>query len=475
MKKRKRVYIYIRVSTIEQAEEGYSLGEQEKNLIDYAKAMGWEIVYVFIDGGQSGASLERPEMQNMIKGIKQGKADIVLVDKLDRLSRSQFDTLFLINKVFEPNNVSLVSRTEAFDTSTQMGKAMVGFMSIFAELERGRIKERTSEGRDARAREGKYRGGGKPVIGYDYNKITGLLEINEYEAMQLREVYQLFNQRTPVYQIMLRMYEKGYRTKHGEWQELTIRKCVANPLYVGKIKYKGNIYDGIHDAIVDQATYKKALQILAERDMQYEKYKQGRTYHAPLGGLLFCANCGARYHYRTRQGKTTLKYYMCYSRAKCDKKMVRDHNCKNTNYRAEVLEDAVYTEVRKLKAEIGYFENVQSTENESIKIDMIEKRIEQIKKQIANLNMLFSLDNMDFESLQEQINPLNVERLQLMTELELIKDGEKRKPKEEVTTLVDIFEKAVAEEDTTRINHILTELIDYIEIDYDTMRIHWNF
>lgn len=470
---KKRVYIYCRVSTTEQAEEGYSLGEQEKNLVEYAKAMGWEIVYVFIEDGKSGASLKRPKMEEMIKGIELGKADIVLVDKLDRLSRSQFDTLYLINKIFEPNNVALISRTESFDTSTQFGKAMVGFMSIFAELERGRIKERTTEGRDARARDGKYRGGGKPVIGYDY--IDGFLVVNDYEAIQLREVFQLFNTRTPVYQIMLAMYEKGYRTKHGEWQESTIRNCVANPLYVGKIKYKGNIYDGLQEPIVDSETFNKAQSILAERDIKFARYKQGRTYHAPLSGLLFCANCGARYHYRTRQGKGTLKYYMCYSRAKCDKKMVRDNNCKNTNYRAEVLEEAVYNEVRKLKADIGYFESVQNTDNDSVKLEMIEKRIEQIKKQVANLNMLFALDNMDIESLQEQIAPLNTERLQLMTEFETIKDGLKQKPKEEVTTLVDIFEEAITEDDTMKINHILTELIDYVEIDYDTMRIHWNF
>lgn len=469
-----RVYIYIRVSTAEQI-DGYSLGEQEEHLRDYCKAMGWHIVEVFIDGGYSGGNLERPGMEQMRKGIEQGKADIVLVDKLDRLSRSQFDTLFLIKKVFEPNNVALVSRTEAFDTSSTMGKAMIGFMSIFAELERDRIKERTSEGREGRAKEGKFRGGGKIPIGYDYNVETGELEINEYEAMQLREVFRMFNNRVPVYQIMLSMNNAGYRTKYGEWQEMTIRKCVANPLYVGKIKHKTKIYDGIHEPIVTKEVFDRAQLILAERDIKYARYKQGRAYNAPLSGLLFCANCGARYHYRIRQNKgKQWTYYMCYSRAKCDKRMVRDANCKNTNYRTDTLEEAIYSEVRKLN-DRDFFKTLQNSQDDGAKILLIEKRIDRINKQIANLSKLFSLDNMDFEQLQEQINPLNEERVQLMAEIDLIKEGAKKKSESETMDLLKIFDDAIAEDDTQKINRILTELIDFIEIDKEIIRIHWNF
>ena len=89
---KKRVFVYIRVSTQEQAEEGYSLGEQEERLRKYCDAMGWILVKVYTDGGFSGGNLDRPALKAMIKEIEKGAADIVLVDKLDRLSRSQFDT-----------------------------------------------------------------------------------------------------------------------------------------------------------------------------------------------------------------------------------------------------------------------------------------------------------------------------------------------------------------------------------------------
>ena len=145
---KKRVFIYVRVSTTEQAEEGYSLGEQEARLRKLCEANDWILVKVYTDGGFSGGNTDRPALQEMIKALEKGEADMVLVDKLDRLSRSQFDTLYMIQKVFMPQDVAFVSRAESFDTSTPFGRAMVGILAVFAELDRERIKERMSEGRE---------------------------------------------------------------------------------------------------------------------------------------------------------------------------------------------------------------------------------------------------------------------------------------------------------------------------------------
>ena len=162
---KKRVFIYLRVSTTEQAEEGYSLSEQEYRLRKLCEANDWILVKIYTDGGFSGGNTDRPALQEMIKAIEKGEADMVLVDKLDRLSRSQYDTLHLIKKVFEANNVAFVSRAESFDTSTPFGRAMVGILAVFAELERERIKERMSEGREGRAKEGKWRGRQQGQVG----------------------------------------------------------------------------------------------------------------------------------------------------------------------------------------------------------------------------------------------------------------------------------------------------------------------
>ena len=131
--------LYVRVSTEAQAEEGYSVGAQTERLQSYCKAMGWAKTELYVDGGFSGSNLERPEMQRLIGDVKSGKTAAVLVYKLDRLSRSQKDTLYLIEDVFIPNDVDFISLNESIDTSTPYGRAMIGILSAFAQLERENI------------------------------------------------------------------------------------------------------------------------------------------------------------------------------------------------------------------------------------------------------------------------------------------------------------------------------------------------
>lgn len=142
-----RAALYIRVSTLEQAQEGYSVGEQKERLIAYCKAKDWIIADIYVDGGYTGSNLNRPGIQKLIS--ETDKFDLVLVYKLDRLSRSQRDTLYLIEEVFRPKGVDFISMQESFDTSTPFGKAMIGLLAVFAQLEREQIKERTWMGRVA--------------------------------------------------------------------------------------------------------------------------------------------------------------------------------------------------------------------------------------------------------------------------------------------------------------------------------------
>lgn len=116
-----RAALYIRVSTLEQAQEGYSVGEQKERLIAYCKAKDWIIADIYVDGGYTGSNLNRPGIQKLIS--ETDKFDLVLVYKLDRLSRSQRDTLYLIEEVFRPKGVDFISMQESFDTSTPSGKS----------------------------------------------------------------------------------------------------------------------------------------------------------------------------------------------------------------------------------------------------------------------------------------------------------------------------------------------------------------
>lgn len=481
---KKRVFIYIRVSTIEQAEEGYSLGEQEERLIKYCEAMGWEVIKVYIDPGYSGGNMERPALKEMVSEIEKGNADIVLVDKLDRLSRSQFDTLYMIQKIFMPNEVAFVSRAEAFDTSTPFGRAMIGILAVFAELERERIKERMKEGKHGRAKEGKYRGGAYYPTGYDYNSETGYLEINEYDAMQVREVFELFNKRTPIYSIMNIMNEQGYTTSigkgkgKGKWNETRIRGMLENKTYIGKLKYLDEWVDGGHPPIIDMKTWEKAQEILAEREKANEHMKQGRRYKAPLGGLLWCKNCGARYHYRLggkNKDGTKRAYYICYSREKSNIDMIKDANCRNKTYRDTVLEQIILDEVFKLKTDPAYISQIHTSIDESEKAKLIEKQLETIKSQISNLMDLYSLGTIDINDIKAKIEPLNEKRSSLESTLEKLKTNAYRKDKAEIYNMVDELKTAIDENDSYTVNLMINELIEKVIIDDEDIIIHWNF
>lgn len=245
----KKVALYVRVSTARQDQEGYSIPLQKERLIAYCKAKGWVVAGIFVDPGHSGSSLERPGIMALIEGVEAGKFDVVLVYKLDRLSRSQKDTLFLIEDVFMASNTDFVSMQESFDTSTIYGRAMVGMLSVFAQMERETITERTLMGRVGRAEEGLWHGGGTDPIGYDY--IDGELRVNEAEAAQVREVYGLYADGFSVTEISRRM--DGCRTKHGDWSHTsTVGNVLDNPLYAGTIHFDGVQGSGRHTAIIDR-------------------------------------------------------------------------------------------------------------------------------------------------------------------------------------------------------------------------------
>jgi len=474
----KRVFIYVRVSTAHQAEEGYSIPQQIERLKKYCEAMGWIVVKIYTDDGYSGGSLDRPAMNQMIQDIAAGHADIVLVDKLDRLSRSQFDTLYMIQKVFDANGVAFVSRNEAFDTSTPFGKAMVGILAVFAELERSRIKERMMDGQEGRAKEGKYRGGGFIPTGYDYNSETGILEINDYEAMQVREVFDLFINKMPIFTIMTHMNNKGYRTKYGEWKEQTIRGMLSRRIYIGEIVHKGNVYEGQHEPIISLEIFNKAQKILAERDKNFANRKVGRAYKSPLGGIIWCGHCGSRYHFRSganNKDGSRRNYYTCYSRSKGDKKYIKDPNCRNKNYRDNVLDAIIYDEIRKLKSDPLYIPTVQCSVDNSEKIAMIQNRIKQVDNQISRFMDLYSVGGMDLDAITGKVKPLNDEKKSLEQELESIEMPEAPVPPEEILALVDVFEEVVAEGECQKIHSVVSTLIDKVVIDGEDIRIHWNF
>ncbi len=367
-----RVIAYIRVSTREQAEKGYSIGEQEERLRAYCTAKDWLLVDVVSDLGISGAKMERPGLQRVIAAANRGLCDAVLVWKLDRLSRSQKDTLCMIEDVFLKNDVAFISMNENFDTSTAFGRAMIGILSVFAQLEREQIRERMMIGKEGRAKAGKYHGGMGP-IGYTFvTKEQGGagLVVDEYEALQVRDAYARYLSGWSQYKVFCYLRDT-YTTKFGVWSQATLRSVLTSPLYTGKVKFSGQYYDGIHEPIISVSDF-DAVQARMEAlkwqptERQTEN-GQRRPWQSTsvLGGVLFCARCGARFMcdvsapYVNKKGERKQHaYYVCYSRKKPVKHMIKDPNCKNDRWLTEKLEGVIFGQIAKLSLDADAFEEV---------------------------------------------------------------------------------------------------------------------
>ncbi len=207
------VGIYIRVSTAEQANEGYSIEGQKDKLTSYCNIRDWSIYDYYIDGGFTGTNMDRPQLKRLLLDISERKLDTVLVYKLDRLSRKQGDIIHLVEEIFIPNDINFVSILENFDTSTPFGRAMIGILAVFAQLERDSIVERTKMGKERRAKSGKYSGGPAPI---GYRVDNGRLVVDEYEALQVKEVFNLYKDHGQNKTASI-MNNKGYKTKYGKW------------------------------------------------------------------------------------------------------------------------------------------------------------------------------------------------------------------------------------------------------------------
>ena len=483
VKKQIRVALYVRVSTQEQAQEGYSIKEQIDRLQKYAEAHDWLVVKIYTDAGHSGANMERPALQEMMDDIISGKIDKVAVYKLDRLSRSQKDTLELIEDIFLANNCDFESMTEKFDTATSFGRAMVGILAVFAQLEREQIKERMSMGMEARIKEGKWRGGCHVPFGYDYEPALEKLVVNEYEAMLVKHLFKAFAEGASLYSIAEEMRANGHVLHNGKVDNRNLRYIMRNKTYCGYQKHHDQYIKGLHDAIIDEETYDKVQVILDENKKRFEEagYKTGTNAQVTvLGGLLYCAHCGGKYS-KCQTGTKEYGYkiyYGCYSRHKKVKTMIKDPACKNKYYHINELDDLIFNEIKKLSIDPEYMKAVKKEAEKADdiqKIHAIEKQIKTINAQLSRFMDLYGLGRYDLDELDEKTKPLTEQRIKLKRELNKLQENSKRITEEQVMHLVESFDEVLEKGTLHDKKTIIEQLIDRIIIDNDQITIHWNF
>lgn len=258
-----RVAIYIRVSTLDQVREGYSLDAQEKALRKWCEDKKYIVHDVYADEGISGKDFEhRPEMLRLMNDAKEKCFDIVAFWALSRFTRSVQDLYATLEK-FQKWDISMVSHTEAFDTSTPMGRAMIGIIGVFAQLERELTGERVAVAMQERAEQGKRTC--NEILGYD-NVGKDSFRINEKEAEYVRFCFEKYIERKSLSEVAELCNQKGYRGKRGKkptaW---SIEKILSHPQYCGYNVFHGILYKGDYEPIVSVKTFNKAHSILIQQ------------------------------------------------------------------------------------------------------------------------------------------------------------------------------------------------------------------
>ncbi|WP_324177304.1 recombinase family protein [Ligilactobacillus salivarius] len=472
-----KVAIYTRVSTIEQAEEGYSISEQQDKLKKYCDIKDWKVARVYTDPGFSGSNTNRPSLQQLISDCKNNMFDAVLVYKLDRLSRSQKDTLYLIEDVFNKNGVGFISLSENFDTSTAFGKAMIGILSVFAQLEREQITERMTLGRVGRAKAGKAMSWANCPFGYIIQK--EIYEIDPFRAEIVKRIYRDYLSGVSITKITQKLNEEGHVGKNVNWSYRTVRQILGNIVYAGYIKYKNEIYPGLHKPIVSLSDYKKVQVELERRRITQAQLSNPRPFRAKymLSGLMRCGYCNSVLQIYTTQLKSgvQLHNYKCPSSSPKRNSHYKRHDfdCGFTRVRKNDIESVVISEIKKLPLNMDKVINNQENKDNVKEIKAIKAELQQVEKKQDKIVDLYLLDNINVDELNKKNDELSKQKENLQKRLNSLTDDKKKEKIE------DFIKNAKEAKDIDKLDYekqkaIVRNLISGIKVFNDKVEINWN-
>ncbi len=475
-----KVALYTRVSTDEQAREGYSLEVQREYLEDFAKKQGWEIYYpeegkIYADD-ITGYTLDRPALKKLLFDAKRKRFDSVLVYKLDRFSRRLKDMLNLIDEL-EDMGIGFKSATEPFDTMTSAGKLMMQQLGSFAEFERNRIAERVFPGMVKGVQQGNWQGARYAPYGYRYDKEKKLLEIDEKESKVVKLIYTMFLCDKSIFAITEYLTKKGYRNRKGNiFSTKLIGDILKNRIYIGKLIWNSHHYDktqrtkkgyryiknspdkiiisrGKHQPIIPDEDFETVQEKLKAR--RIERRKKANDY--PLSGLLYCAKCNHKYlgissisNHRTGVKK---RWYRCAgpyrSFIRCKNKSVKANEIESEV--AEILETLLKNDKLKTSRWTNVTPNIDSRfrgndnergENAKIDPEKVRNRLESNLKKQSKLTDAY-LENLLSEELYKQKNEglrNEEEELKKLIALQEVRDIEKERSKEYLNRVEEFLE-----------------------------------
>jgi site-specific DNA recombinase len=388
---RKRCAIYTRKSSEEGLDKEFNSldarREAGKNKILSQRHEGWELINEhYDDGGISGGTMERPALQRMIDDIKAGKIDVVLVYKIDRLSRSMLDFLGMI-KFFDEYNVSFVSVTQDLNTDTAMGRLVLSVLQSFAQFEREIASERIKDKIALSKQRGMWMGGAIP-LGYDANE--GKLIVNESEVEIIKFIFDSFIRTSSATQVTRMTKAMGYkskarRSKRGnyyparDFTKSSLYQILNNKLYLGKIEHKekGEVYDGQHDAIISTETFNQ-VQAILNTNVKYRQRKSKNDRPYLLKGLL---KDPKGYSLTPTYSKKKDKIYRYYVSTHAIKTSY--DNCPLKTINAQFLEDIILDQAKRALTNVEWVQRMQSRNDNAVTLP-------DIRKSLKNFDMMWA-------------------------------------------------------------------------------------
>ncbi|QDT55943.1 DNA-invertase hin [Caulifigura coniformis] len=389
-----RCAIYTRKSTDEGLEKDFnSLDAQREAAEAYIASQigeGWICLPDrYDDGGFTGGNLDRPALKKLIADIEAGKIDCVVVYKVDRLSRSLTDFGRLV-EVFDKRGTSFVSVTQHFNTTNSMGRLTLNILLSFAQFEREIISERTRDKMAAARKKGKW-AGGPPMLGYDV--VNQKLEVNEPEAKQVREVFELYLDRRSLLTVAQELNDRGSTTKRWNtkagtekgglrWTKDNVLALLRNVVYIGRVRHKAETYPGEHVGIVDQAVFDAVQALLSDNGRTNPNGPRGSD-GAILCGLVRCRSCGCAMTPSCSVKKNRrYRYYVCVN---AQKRGYRE--CPMPSVSAEVLETFVVDQIREIGRDpdlvAATFAEVQRQAEE--RLESLRNEADRLEAQIAGI------------------------------------------------------------------------------------------
>ena len=362
--------------------------EQEFNSLDAQRLAGenyiasqihenWKLISKhYDDGGFSGGNLNRPALKELFADIEAGLVDMVVVYKIDRLSRSLFDFSKIV-ELFEKHNVSFVSVTQSFNTSTSSGKLILNILLSFAQFEREMTGERIRDKFASSLKKGLWMGG-HPPLGYEVKDRK--LVINEEYAKLIKLIFEKFIKTESYFEIARALNDAGIKTKRGGlFSPQHVQRILKNPYYKGCVTHKGNVYPGEHEAIIEEKTWDKAQEIFKAKSIPGRRKKRSQS-PSFLSGLIKYSTCGCGMK-QTFSYKKNLRYryYTCYNHIK-----FKSCSAPRSSFPAEPIEQQVISEIVRILKSPEVVMHLNRLAEEDKKIDKT-----QLLSALKNLNSVW--------------------------------------------------------------------------------------